>query len=193
MDKKIDINHFQDLNNIRKPILNGSRTNFAQNRILKKKLPNLPKNTENPRFFEFQTAINWPELAQIGWITYQKFRLALYFYQKKNRSKTRNWRNCPKNCRNGTRWHTNPGKLWSPLCSHLSIFVLSLLSSTRLSHFPWYSVIFSKKLFYFKFYNTGSWSFCFFLSMSEIRRPYSPCDSIRLMSLWRPNYRSDIS
>ena len=35
---KIDINHLQDLNNLRKPIFNSSRTNFAQNRILKKKV-----------------------------------------------------------------------------------------------------------------------------------------------------------
>ena len=26
------------------------------------KLPNLPKNTENPRFFEFPKVIKWPEL-----------------------------------------------------------------------------------------------------------------------------------
>ena len=39
--------------------------NFARNRMLKgkKKLPNLPKNTENPRFFEFQKSIKWPVLA----------------------------------------------------------------------------------------------------------------------------------
>ena len=29
----------------------------------KKKLPNLPKNTENSRFFEFPKFIKWPELA----------------------------------------------------------------------------------------------------------------------------------
>ena len=33
---KIDINQLQDLNNLRKPIFNTSRTNFAQNLILKK-------------------------------------------------------------------------------------------------------------------------------------------------------------
>jgi len=73
--KEIQKNHFD-----------GSRANFAQNRILKKKkkLPNLPKNTENPRFFEFQIAINLSELAQIGRIAYQKFLLALYSYQKTN-------------------------------------------------------------------------------------------------------------
>ena len=58
--------------------------------------------------------------------------------------------------------YTNPGTLWShPLkyfLSHLSIFVLSLLR-TRLSHIPWYSVIFSKKFFSLKFYNTGSVTF----------------------------------
>ena len=37
MDKKIDISHLQDLNNVRKTIFNGSRINLAQNRILKKK------------------------------------------------------------------------------------------------------------------------------------------------------------
>jgi hypothetical protein len=26
-------------------------------------LPNLPKNTENPKFFGFQKSINWPESA----------------------------------------------------------------------------------------------------------------------------------
>ena len=35
---KIDINQLQDLNNLRKPIFNTSRTNFAQNPILKKKV-----------------------------------------------------------------------------------------------------------------------------------------------------------
>ena len=29
----------------------------------KKKLPNLPKNNENPRFFEFLKITKWPELA----------------------------------------------------------------------------------------------------------------------------------
>ena len=52
---KIDINHLQDLKNIRKTIFNGSGTNFAQNRILKKKkLPNVPKNTEIPDFLDFK-------------------------------------------------------------------------------------------------------------------------------------------
>ena len=51
---KIDINHLQDLKNVRKTIFNGFRANLAHNHILKKKkLPNLPKNTENPTFFEF--------------------------------------------------------------------------------------------------------------------------------------------
>ena len=36
MGTKIDIN-LQDLNNVRKTIYNGSRTNLGQNRILKKK------------------------------------------------------------------------------------------------------------------------------------------------------------
>ena len=53
-----------DLKNVKENIFNGSRTNLVQNRILKKKtFPNLPKNTENPRFFEFPKAIKWPELA----------------------------------------------------------------------------------------------------------------------------------
>ena len=43
----------------------------------------MPKNTENPRFFEFQIAINWLKLVKIGRITHQKFRLAPYFHQKK--------------------------------------------------------------------------------------------------------------
>ena len=61
MDKKIDINHLQDLNNVKKTIFHGSVNNLAQNRILKekKKLPNLPKNSENPRFFEFYKVITW--------------------------------------------------------------------------------------------------------------------------------------
>ena len=32
----------------------------------KKKLPNLPKNTENPRFFEFHKVTKWLEVAEIG-------------------------------------------------------------------------------------------------------------------------------
>ncbi len=35
---KIDINHLQGLKNLKKTIFNDSRTNFAQNRILKKKV-----------------------------------------------------------------------------------------------------------------------------------------------------------
>ena len=31
----------------------------------KKKWPNLPKNTENPRFFEFPKIKKWPEVAGI--------------------------------------------------------------------------------------------------------------------------------
>ena len=47
-----------------KTIFNGSRTNLAQNRILKKKGCQLcPKNTENPRFFEFHKVIKWPEVV----------------------------------------------------------------------------------------------------------------------------------
>jgi hypothetical protein len=61
---KIDMNHLQDLKNLKNPIFNGSRTNFAQNRILKKKKA-LP-NTENPRFFEIHKSIKWPGLAGIG-------------------------------------------------------------------------------------------------------------------------------
>ena len=61
---KMDKNHPRDLSNLRKPIFNSSRTNFAQNRILKrKKIPNLPKNTENHRFFEFYKSIKWLELT----------------------------------------------------------------------------------------------------------------------------------
>ena len=44
----------------------------------------MPKNTENPRFCEFQIAINWPKLIKIGRITHQKFWQASYFYRKKN-------------------------------------------------------------------------------------------------------------
>ena len=32
----------------------------------KKKLPNLPKNTENPRFSEFPKVTKWPEVAGIS-------------------------------------------------------------------------------------------------------------------------------
>ena len=42
---------------------NGSRTNLAQNRILKKKVAKFAKNTENPRFFEFHKVIKWLELT----------------------------------------------------------------------------------------------------------------------------------
>ena len=40
---KIDINHLQDLKNIIKSIFNGSRTNFAQNHILKNKIAKFAK------------------------------------------------------------------------------------------------------------------------------------------------------
>ena len=43
MDKKIDVNHLQDLKNVRKTIFNGSRTNLAHNRILKKKVAKFAK------------------------------------------------------------------------------------------------------------------------------------------------------
>ena len=57
MDKKININHLQDLNNIRKPIFNGSRTNFAQNRIKKKKSCQIcPKILKIPDFLNFEKA-----------------------------------------------------------------------------------------------------------------------------------------
>ena len=54
------------------------------NRFLKKKkkLPNLPKNTENPWFFEFQIAINGPKLIEIDRFVSQKFRLAPKSHQK---------------------------------------------------------------------------------------------------------------
>jgi hypothetical protein len=64
---KFDINHLQDLNNISKPAMfNNSRTNLAQNRILKEKksCQICPKNTENSRFFEFQKSTKWQELAE---------------------------------------------------------------------------------------------------------------------------------
>ena len=64
---KIDINHLQDLKNVRKTIFNGSGTNLVHNPTLKKKqLLNLPKNTENPRFFEFPKVIKWLKVAGIG-------------------------------------------------------------------------------------------------------------------------------
>ena len=46
-------------------------------------MPNLPKNTENPWFFEFQIVITWPKLVKIGRITHSKFRIAPYFHKKK--------------------------------------------------------------------------------------------------------------
>jgi hypothetical protein len=53
----------------------------------KKKEVKITKNSNfetKTRFFEFQIAINWLKLAQIGRIAHQKFRLASYSYQKNN-------------------------------------------------------------------------------------------------------------
>ena len=58
---KIDINQLHDLNNLRKPILNSSRTNFAQNPILKKKVAKFAQ-----KYWKFQIfwiskiGQNWP-------------------------------------------------------------------------------------------------------------------------------------
>ena len=62
----INLNHLQDLKNIKNPIFNDSSINFAQNHILKKKSCQMPKKTENPRFFEFHKSIKWQGMARIG-------------------------------------------------------------------------------------------------------------------------------
>ena len=59
----MDKNHLHGLKNLRKNILNVLEANLDENLILKKKLPNLPLNTEIFDIFEILKLVSWPEMA----------------------------------------------------------------------------------------------------------------------------------
>ena len=95
---KIDINHLRGLKNLRKTIFNDSRTNFAQNRILKKKVAKFAQKYWKSQIFWIS---NGHKLAGIGpnrpnWsskISASSILLPKIFFC----SKTKNWRRYQKN------------------------------------------------------------------------------------------------
>ena len=82
---KIDINHLQDLKNVRKIIFNDSRTNLVQNCILKKKschsCPNILKIPDFLNFPKSQNGRNWPIIIPKHWLCPKVFPKCFFVSQ----------------------------------------------------------------------------------------------------------------